>query len=315
MRQPKISAKAVCSDKEVGKITKVVVDPLSHEISHVVVQSANGKAGEHQVPVSEIREIVNEEEVAFRCSSEELEKYPLLNRDCFVTVQEVEIAHLEDNLHVEPGEILVPLPRLEREIPRRRFFTNMTHAIGALITLPLVFPVLKYLIKPMYQPFDNSWFPVGNVDKIKKEKLGYQYKFTRGFKEAFMPEQEIEKNIWVVKATPEVQEAVYGGEEKKFFDHQGELVWTNKPNAPYIGFSGKCPHLGCGYKWRKTKNFPDGVFLCPCHLSIYNEAGKVLDGPAPRPLDVLPMKVDAAGNINIIDIEYKAGVKDQIRLL
>lgn len=313
--QPKLSAKAVCSDKEVGRITKVVVDPLSHEISHVVVQGRNGKAGERQVPVSEIREVVNEEEVTFRCSSEEFEKYPLLARDEFVTVHDVEIAHLEDNLHVEPGEVLVPLPALEREVPRRMFFANMTHAIGALIALPLAYPVLKYLMKPMYQPYDNSWFQVGNVGKIQKENVGYQFKFTRGFKEAFMPEQEIEKNIWVVKATPEIQEAVYGGEDKKFYDNQGDVVWANKATNPYIGFSGKCPHLGCGYKWRKTKNFPDGVFLCPCHLSIYDEAGKVLDGPAPRPLDVLPMKVDAGGNINIIDIEYKAGVKGQIRLL
>ncbi|MCA9468686.1 MAG: ubiquinol-cytochrome c reductase iron-sulfur subunit [Nitrospira sp.] len=313
--QPKLSAKAVCSDREVGKILKVVVDPLSHEISHVVVGGLNEKAGMRQVPVSEIQEIPHEEKVVFGCSSEELEKYPLINRDCFVTIHEVEIAHLEDNLHVESGEVLVPLPRLEREVPRRMFFANMTHAIGALISLPLVFPVLKYLMKPMYQPFDNSWFSVGNVGKIKQENLGYQFKFTRGFKEAFMPEQEIEKNIWVVKATPDVRDSVYGGEDKKFVDNKGDVVWTNKSNDQYIGFSGKCPHLGCGYKWRKTKNFPDGVFLCPCHLSVYNEAGKVLDGPAPRALDVLPMKVDAAGNINIIDIEYKAGVKGQIRLL
>ena len=32
-------------------------------------------------------------------------------------------------------------------------------------------------------------------------------------------------------------------------------------------------------------------------------------------LDVLPMQVDAAGEIKIIDVEYKAGVKKQIRLL
>ena len=57
------------------------------------------------------------------------------------------------------------------------------------------------------------------------------------------------------------------------------------------------------------------MFLCPCHLSIYDEAGKVLDGPAPRALDVLPMDVSATGEIKIIDVEYKAGVKDQIRLL
>ena len=191
----------------------------------------------------------------------------------------------------------------------------MTHAIGTLIALPLAFPVLKYLMQPMYKPYDNSWFKVGNVKKVRKENIGYQFKFTRGFKEAFMPEQQIEKNIWVVKATEEVRKAVYGGKDKKFHDNKGNVVWVNKANVPYIGFSGKCPHLGCGYKWRRTKNFPDGVFLCPCHLSIYDEAGKVIDGPAPRALDVLPMEVNAAGDVKIIDVEYKAGVKNQIRLL
>ena len=167
----------------------------------------------------------------------------------------------------------------------------------------------------MYRPYDNDWFSVGNIKKVNKENIGFQFKFTRGFKEAFMPEQQIEKNIWVVKATPAVQKEVYGGNDRKFYDSKGEVIWVNKSNSPYIGYSGKCPHLGCGYKWRRTKNFPDGVFLCPCHLSIYDEAGKVIDGPAPRPLDVLPMQIDAGGEIKVIDIEYKAGVNNQIRLL
>jgi menaquinol-cytochrome c reductase iron-sulfur subunit len=33
-------------------------------------------------------------------------------------------------------------------------------------------------------------------------------------------------------------------------------------------------------------------FACPCHGSIYSIAGKVLGGPAPRPLDTLPMKLE-----------------------
>ncbi len=313
--QPKLTAKALCGGQEVGKISKVIVDPISHEISHVVVQE-NGAQGSHrQLPIGHVQQVVNEEEIILGCTPEEFSQFPTIDRDQYVSIHEVEIAHLEDHLHVEPGEVLVPLPRLEQGVPRRTFFNNMTHAIGTLIALPLVFPVLKYLMKPMYKPFDNQWFSVGNVKKIKKENIGFQFKFTRGFKEAFMPEQMIEKNIWVVKATPEVQKAVYGGKDAKFHDNKGDLLHVNKKNSPYIGFSGKCPHLGCGYKWRRTKNFPDGVFLCPCHLSIYDEAGKVIDGPAPRGLDVLPMKVDAAGEIKIIDVEYKAGVKNQIRLL
>lgn len=313
--QPKLTAKVLCADKEVGTVSKVIVDPISREISHVVVRERTSHDAERLVPMGEIQKVVNEEEIVLRCSSEEFSQFPILERDQYVTIKEVEIAHLEDHLHVEPGEILVPLPRLEQGVHRRTFFTNMTHAIGTLIALPLVFPVLKYLMKPMFIPYDNDWFSVGNVKKIAKENIGYQYKFVRGFKEAFMPEQQIEKNIWVVKATPEVQKAVYEGTDRRFLDEKGEVVWVNKANSPYIAYSGKCPHLGCGYKWRKTRNFPDGVFLCPCHLSLYDEAGKVLDGPAPRPLDVLPMKVDAVGEIKVIDIEYKAGVNKQIRLL
>ncbi len=313
--QPQLSAKAVCDNQEIGKISKVIVDPLSHEISHVVVKEISGDRVDRLLPISQVQAVISEEEIVLRGTPADFSQYPVLNRDQYVTIHDVEIAHLEDNLHVESGEVLVPLPCLEQGVPRRTFFNNMTHAIGTLIALPLAFPVLKFLMKPMYKPFDNAWFSVGNVKKIKKENIGFQFKFNRGFKEAFMPEQQIEKNIWVVNATPEVQKAVYGGKDAKFYDNKGEVLHVNKANSPYIGFSGKCPHLGCGYKWRRTKSNPDGVFLCPCHLSLYDEAGKVIDGPAPRGLDVLPLEVSSAGEIKIIDIEYKAGVKNQIRLL
>ncbi len=312
--QPKLAAKVRCSDKEIGEITKVIVDPLSLQVSYVVIRQLGTDQIERQVPISEVQEI-SEKEVRLRGSSEEFGRFPTLDRGQYVTTKEIEIAHLEDHLHVEPGEVLVPLPGLEQDVPRRTFFTNMTHAIGMLIALPLVFPVLKYVMKPMYAPFDNQWFPVGNVRKIKKEDTGVQFKFKRKFKEAFMPVQNIEKNVWVVKASPELSKSVYDGKEKKFYDHKGDLVWVNKPNFPYIAYSGKCPHLGCGYKWRKIRKLPEPIFLCPCHLSFYDAAGKVLDGPAPRPLDVLPIQVNSAGEIKVIDVEYKAGVKQQVRVL
>ena len=45
--QPKLKSKVRCADQEIGEVTKVIMDPLSHEISHLVV-SVNG-AGERQV--------------------------------------------------------------------------------------------------------------------------------------------------------------------------------------------------------------------------------------------------------------------------
>ena len=81
---------------------------------------------------------------------------PVFKREDYVTTHEVEIAHLEEQIHVTPGEVLVPLPELERSVKRRTFFANFTHAIGFLIGLPIAFPVLRYLMKPMYSPSITS---------------------------------------------------------------------------------------------------------------------------------------------------------------
>jgi Rieske Fe-S protein len=312
--QPKLKSKVRCTDREVGAVTRVIVDPLSLEISHIVV-GGNGVGGaERQVPMSEVQSVA-EDLVQLRTASSALAQFPSLKRDEYVTTHEVEIAHLDDRLHVESGEVLVPLPALERNVARRTFFMNLTHAIGALVALPMAFPVLRYLMKPMYAPFDNTWLKIGNVSRIKTEDVGVQYKYKKKVKEAFLPEADVDKNVWLLKASPAVLEDIYKGKDMEFRDETGRLVWTNKKDVPYVVFSGKCPHLGCGYKWRKVPKLGQEIFLCPCHISIYAPSGKVLDGPAPRPLDPLPIRVDAGGNIEIIDVEYKAGVENQIRLV
>jgi Rieske Fe-S protein len=309
--QPKLKSKVRCADQEIGQVTKVIMDPLSHEISHLVV-SLNG-AGERQVSMGAVQ-TVTDDLVQLRSSSSEVKALPPFKRDDYVTTHEVEIPHLEDHLHVTPGEVLVPIPDLEKNVKRRTFFASLTHVVGLFIGLPLAYPVLKFLMKPMYAPFDNGWLKIGNVGKIKADDVGTQFKYKRMVKEAYLPEAEIEKNVWILKATPEVLEKVYQGKDMEFRDATGKTLWTNKKDVPYIVFSGKCPHLGCGFKWRKHKLLGQ-VFLCPCHLSIYDASGKVLDGPAPRPLDPLPIQVSASGEVQIIDMEFKAGTKSQTRIV
>lgn len=311
MMQPKLKSKVLCKDREIGEVAKVIVDPLTHEISHIVV-SLNGQ-GERQVAMAQALS-VTDDAVQLQALSGEIVALPLFKREDYVTTHEVEISHLEEKIHVTPGEVLVPFPELEKNVKRRTFFMNLTHVIGFLIGLPIAFPVLRYLMKPMYSPFDNGWLKIGNVSKIKQDDIGVQFKYKRSVKEAYMPEAEIEKNVWLLKATPAVLNQVYQGKDMEFRDAAGKAVWTNKKDVPYVAFSGKCPHLGCGYKWRQHKVLGQ-VFLCPCHLSIYDAAGKVLDGPAPRPLDALPIRVTAAGDVEIIDMEFKAGTKTQIRIV
>jgi len=309
--QPQLKSKVRCTDQEVGEVSRVIMDPLSHEVSHLVV-SMNG-AGERQVPMGAVQTVA-EDLVQLRSSLSEVMGLPPFKRDDFVTLHEVEIPGIERHIHVTPGEVLVPFPELERNVKRRTFFANLTYVMGLFIGLPLVFPVLKFLMKPMYASLDNRWLKIGNIGKVKGDDVGVQFQYKRKVKEAYLPEAEIEKNVWLVKATSSVLEKVYQGKDMEFRDAAGRPVWTNKKDMPYLAFSGKCPHLGCAYKWRKHKVLGQ-VFLCPCHLSIYDASGLVLDGPAPRPLDLLPIQVSASGEVQIIDMEFKAGTKSQTRIV
>ncbi len=62
----------------------------------------------------------------------------------------------------------------------------------------------------------------------------------------------------------------------------------------------KCPHLGCTIPWNASFEFQKrkGWFRCPCHGSTYTKEGGVLvAGPAPRPMDVFPLEVQADKSI------------------
>ncbi len=63
--QPKIKSKVRCVDREVGEIVHVIADPLSLDVSHIVVR-ANGT--ERQVPVSAIG-AVRGESVELTCNA------------------------------------------------------------------------------------------------------------------------------------------------------------------------------------------------------------------------------------------------------
>lgn len=49
----------------------------------------------------------------------------------------------------------------------------------------------------------------------------------------------------------------------------------------------RCTHLGCAVPWAETR----GEFHCPCHGSLFNPVGEIIDGPAPRPLDTFPVVI------------------------
>jgi cytochrome b6-f complex iron-sulfur subunit len=68
-----------------------------------------------------------------------------------------------------------------------------------------------------------------------------------------------------------------------------------------LALSRICTHLGCSVPWDEEKN----QFICPCHGSTFNLTGEVLTAPAPRPLDIFPVRIENG----IIKVDVSAANK------
>jgi cytochrome b6-f complex iron-sulfur subunit len=58
------------------------------------------------------------------------------------------------------------------------------------------------------------------------------------------------------------------------------IVVQNDQTLASYGINAVCTHLGCVVPWNSNEN----KFMCPCHGSQYDSAGKVVRGPAPLSL-------------------------------
>jgi len=92
---------------------------------------------------------------------------------------------------------------------------------------------------------------------------------------------------------------------------EGKFYVTRVPEG-FFALYWKCPHLGCTVPWAEgdpAMPGPPGAgdqaftdkrrFKCPCHGSIYNRYGQIIQGPAPRPMDLFPLKIDGSGKISV----------------
>lgn len=162
---------------------------------------------------------------------------------------------------------------------RRTFFRWVTTAAAGLIGIGLAVPLIGYVISPALKRRKQSWVEVGSVDELpvgKPKALDYVQTIQDGWMES-----TTQKAVWAVK----------------------------QADGQVTVFSPMCTHLGCGYRWEDA----DRKFKCPCHGSVYDADGRVLAGPAPRRLDVLPSKVED-GRLLVMYKEYKAGLREAVEL-
>lgn len=72
-------------------------------------------------------------------------------------------------------------------------------------------------------------------------------------------------------------------------EHEIQDVWAIKHSTTEVTvFSPICTHLGCHHSWHPERH----EFICPCHGSLFAITGQVIGGPALRPLDTLPYKIE-----------------------
>ncbi|HYB74382.1 MAG TPA: Rieske (2Fe-2S) protein [Candidatus Sulfotelmatobacter sp.] len=84
---------------------------------------------------------------------------------------------------------------------------------------------------------------------------------------------------------------------------QGRFYLVRLADGGFLALSSKCPHLGCTVPWNeKTQTFP-----CPCHASVFDMTGNVQEPPAPRALDLFPVRIEAG----VVKVDTRSRVQRQ----
>lgn len=75
----------------------------------------------------------------------------------------------------------------------------------------------------------------------------------------------------------------------------GRFYLVRLDDGGFLAVYRRCTHLGCAVPYDPGL----GKFVCPCHGSAFDPDGNVLNQPAPRPLDLFALTIDADGNISV----------------
>ena len=140
---------------------------------------------------------------------------------------------------------------------RRRFLVGATGVLGVLTGATVGVPFVGAVIGSVFREKARHFADVTMVDRLPVEAPS-DVTFPDKTTDAFLRETKL-RSVWCVR-------------------HSATEVTVYSPI---------CPHLGCRYDWRPGLD----RFVCPCHGSQFALDGRVLAGPAPRPLDTLPTRI------------------------
>ncbi len=146
----------------------------------------------------------------------------------------------------------------DQNVSRRNFMTRAIIAIAAFLGAAAAVPLAGFGILPVLRKREPGWSDTGSAAELKVNEP-QERRFLSAVKTGWQ-EEKVERAVWLVR----------------------------RPDGGVTAFSPSCPHLGCGYRWFGAEQ----RFKCPCHVSVFDIEGRVLSGPAPRPLDTLEARVE-----------------------
>ena len=162
---------------------------------------------------------------------------------------------------------------------RRGFFKLIIGAIAFFIGSILGIPFIRSLVLLKSRGAKQVWYRVADLNPLTQGRPTKLNFFVRA-EDAYRHETTLQ-SVWAVK-------------------HSASEVTV---------FSPICTHLGCYFKWDEST----GHFECPCHGSVFSITGNVLGGPAPRPLDALPAKIDN-GVLFVVWERFEVGIPEKVQV-
>jgi len=141
---------------------------------------------------------------------------------------------------------------------RRRFYLTFIYGLWALISAALGAPAMVYLLLPPRVSRESEWVDAGDITKLQP-KTPVEVIFRRNSVDGWKVSSQTQ-SAWVVKLA----------------------------DQKIVAFGPQCTHLGCAYHWDENT----AEFVCPCHSSVFFVDGRVVSGPAPRPLDRYQTRIE-----------------------
>lgn len=161
---------------------------------------------------------------------------------------------MDANYRLITGE--QPLPNGQTPPSRRKILGWLVAGINAVVGLAVIGPVLGFVASPLRRVRKQVWVPVlqdGELQVGETREVSFVVKVRDGYKSV----------------------------DRKY------TVFLRRFEDEVMAFDPSCTHLGCRIAFQNEKK----RYFCPCHGGVFDDAGNVVSGPPPRPLERHPVKI------------------------